>query len=32
MGGLAVGFPAMMLLWSRIVESGNGPIVKWSER
>ena len=32
MGGLAVGFPAMMLLWSRIVESGNGPIEKWSER
>ena len=32
MGGLAVGFPAMMLLWSRIVESGDGPIVLWSTR
>ena len=32
MGGLGVCFTAMMLLWSRIVESGNGPIVKWSER
>ena len=31
-GGFADGFPAMMFLWSRIVESGNGPIVKWSER